>query len=44
MKIKILTMLLISKEGVQGLQGFAFWVVMVDDEHTKSRFKRRLRG
>ena len=42
--MKIKAMLLISKEGVQGLQGFAFCVVMVNDKHTKSRFKRRLRG
>ena len=31
-------------QGVQGLQGFAFCVVTVNDEHTKPRFTRKHRG
>ena len=32
------------RQGVQGLQAFAFCLVTVNDEHTKPRFKRKLRG
>ena len=32
------------KQGVQGLQAFAFCVVNANDEHVKHRFKRKLRG
>ena len=32
------------KQGVQWLQTFAFCAVTVNDEHTKPRFKRKLRG
>ena len=31
-----------KKQGVQGMQAFAFCVVTVNDEHTKPRFKRKL--
>ena len=31
------------EQGVQGLQAFAFCGVTVNDEHTKPRFKRKLR-
>ena len=31
------------KQGFLGLQAFAFCVVNVNDEHTKSSFKRKLR-
>ena len=33
-----------TQQEVQGLQEFAFPVVAVNDEHAKSRFKRKLRG
>ena len=33
-----------KKQEVQGLQAFAFSVVTVNDEHAKSRLKRKLRG
>ena len=33
-----------TKQGVQGLQAFAFSVVNVNDKHTKPRFKKRHRG
>ena len=29
---------------VQGLQAFAFFVVTVNDEHTKPESKRKIRG
>ena len=32
------------KQGVEGLQAFAFCVVTVNDEHTKYRFKTKVRG
>ena len=32
-----------SNKEIQGLQAFAFRAVTVDDEHTKSRLKRKLR-
>ena len=32
------------KQGVKGLQTFAFCVVAINDEHTKYRFKTKLRG
>ena len=31
------------KQGVPGLQAFTFYVVTVNDEHTKARFKRKFR-
>ena len=31
-----------KKQGVQGMQAFAFCVVTINDEHTKPRFKRKL--
>ena len=34
----------ILKQGVQGLQAFAFCVINVNDEHTKPRFRRKCRG
>ena len=33
-----------AKKKVQGLQAFAFPAVTVNDEHAKSRLKRKLRG
>ena len=33
-----------TQQGVQGLQEFAFPFVTVNDEHTKTRFKRKFRG
>ena len=51
---KLITILLIGistfqaikqlKQGVQGLEAFAFCVVTVIDEHTKLSFKRKLIG
>ena len=32
------------KHGVQGQQAFALFVVNVNDEHAKRRFKRKIRG
>ena len=32
------------KQGVQGLQAFAFCVVNANNEHMKHRFKRKPRG
>ena len=31
------------EQGVQGLQAYAFCVANVNDEHTKPRFRRKLR-
>ena len=33
-----------NKQGAKGLKAFAVCVVTVNDEHTKSRFKRKHRG
>ena len=40
----ISTLLKQSKQGVQGLEVFAFYVVNANDEHIKHRFKRKHRG
>ena len=32
------------EQGIQVMQVFAFCVVNVTDEHTRPRFKRKLRG
>ena len=33
-----------TRQGVQGLKTFAFCIVTVNDEHTKPRVRRKLRG
>ena len=33
-----------EEQEVQGLQAFAFYVITVNDEHTKPRFKKNRRG
>ena len=35
---------MLIRQGVQGLQAFAFFVVIINDKHTKPRFKRKLGG
>ena len=42
-KNKTMTHVLIQvKQGVQGVQAFTFYIVTVNDEHAKPRFKRKL--
>ena len=43
-KLPIEKLQLEELQGVWELQAFAFCVVTVNDEHTKPRFKRKLRG